>query len=389
MKNWQEKTLGELCEINPKLSANSFAPEHEVSFVPMAAVDEISGSIAREQVKPYSEVAKGYTPFKDGDVLFAKITPCMQNGKAAIARELRNGVGFGSTEFHVLRPKPAILAKWIFAFIRQPSFRARAEESFTGTGGQQRVPGEFLKRFPIPVPPLLEQARIVKLLDEADALRKLRAEASKCAAALIPALFDEMFGQMDAKHCQWPREKFENLITIEAAMVDPREEEYLDLPHIGADRIESKSGKLLESKSAREDGLISSKFLFDERDVLYSKIRPNLRKAAIPNGIGLCSADMYPIRPGPKILREFLWTFLLSDFFTDRAVELSARTNMPKLNRVQLNSIECAVPPLPLQQAFATRVAAICALETAQAASRARLEELFQSMLHKAFRGEL
>jgi type I restriction enzyme S subunit len=179
------------------------------------------------------------------------------------------------------------------------------------------------------------------------------------------------------------------LVSIESTLVDPRSKEYQDLQHIGADRIERDIGKLLPSKTAKEDGLISAKFLFDERDVLYSKIRPNLRKVALPTGRGLCSADMYPIRPGQKLKREFLWAYLLSDYFTDRAVDLSARANMPKLNRVQLDSIQAPVPPLPLQNEFAQQMTEIRELETSQATSRSRLDALFQSMLHRAFNGEL
>ena len=98
---------------------------------------------------------------------------------------------------------------------------------------------------------------------------------------------------------------------------------------------------------------------------------------------------MYPLRPGARLLREFLWAYLLTDHFTNRAVDLSARVNMPKLNRVQLESIEAPVPPLALQKEFAKRVTEIRELEAEQVASRRRLDELFQSMLHRAFNGEL
>jgi type I restriction enzyme S subunit len=109
-------------------------------------------------------------------------------------RSLTGRIGFGSTEFHVLRPDKTLLPDWVFAFIRRPSFRSAAEANFTGTAGQKRVPTDFLKSYPIPVPPLAEQERIVNLLDEADGLRKLRSEADGRTGALIPALFHEMFG---------------------------------------------------------------------------------------------------------------------------------------------------------------------------------------------------
>src|SRR5580700_9205501 len=100
----------------------------------------------------------------------------MENGKAAIARGLTNGLGFGSTEFHVLRPGDGVLPEWVYAFVRQPAFRLAAKDHFTGTAGQKRVPADFIRSFPIPVPPLREQSRMVKLLNEADQLRTLSAQ---------------------------------------------------------------------------------------------------------------------------------------------------------------------------------------------------------------------
>jgi len=163
----------------------------------MAAVDERRGAIAAPETRRYVEVAKGYTCFLPGDVLFARITPCMENGKAAIARELTNGIGFGSTEFHVLRPGPDVLPEWVFYFVRQPSFRATAKDNFTGTAGQQRVPQSFLEEKLIPVPPFPEQRRILSELDalqaELDALKCLQAETAAELDALLPAILDRAF----------------------------------------------------------------------------------------------------------------------------------------------------------------------------------------------------
>ncbi len=212
MKRWPTKPLSEVCAINPKLEASEIPVANAtVTFIPMAAVDEASGGIARPESRSYGQVAKGYTPFKENDVLFAKITPCMQNGKAAIARNLYHGLGFGSTEFHVLRPSASLLPRWVFAFIRQPSFRSAAEASFTGSAGQQRVPADFLKKALIPVPPLAEQERIVKLLDEVEELRKLRANADHRTADLIPALFHETFGDLGENPKNYPIQLLEQL----------------------------------------------------------------------------------------------------------------------------------------------------------------------------------
>jgi type I restriction enzyme S subunit len=165
-KKCEVKKLGEVCRINPsKAELRNVSDNLEVSFIPMSAVDNVSGSITTQEKKLLGKVKKGYTYFKEGDVLFAKITPCMENGKVAIAKDLSNGVGFGSTEFHVLRPSKAILSEWIYFYIRQPWFCKEAKKHFTGTAGQQRVPKEFLERAKIPLSPLSEQKKIVAYFD--------------------------------------------------------------------------------------------------------------------------------------------------------------------------------------------------------------------------------
>jgi len=141
----------------------------EISFVPMPAVDEHLGAITAPQIRPLSEVWKGFTHFADGDVIFAKITPCMENGKTAIARGLKNGLACGSTEFHVLRPTNGLIAEYIWRYLRQMSFRAEAEAAMTGAVGQRRVPKPFLEDRNLPIPPLPEQRRIVAKLDRLSA----------------------------------------------------------------------------------------------------------------------------------------------------------------------------------------------------------------------------
>lgn len=187
-------SLGEVCEINPRLNnRKGILPDTLVTFVPMAAVDEKAGVIAAGEVRRFVECAKGYTAFAEGDVLFAKITPCMENGKAAVARGLENGLGFGSTEFHVLRPTESILAEFVFAYIRQQPFRTLAKANFTGTAGQQRVPADFLKRVEIPLPSLDEQRQIVDMLADAAELRRLASTVISRADAFQSAIVTRLF----------------------------------------------------------------------------------------------------------------------------------------------------------------------------------------------------
>jgi type I restriction enzyme S subunit len=172
----------------------------------MDAVDEHAGAITRPRVRSFGEVKKGYTFVAEGDVLFAKITPCMQNGKHAIATGLIGGIGFASTEFHVLRPGPDVLAPWVHHFVRQPSVLQAAERSFTGSAGQQRAPEGFFSSLFLPYPSIPEQRRILGLLEtQMAAVERARAAAEaqlEAASALPAAYLRQVFCSIEAQ--QWP-----------------------------------------------------------------------------------------------------------------------------------------------------------------------------------------
>lgn len=166
-KGWGLTTLGQCCELNPK-RPRDINDETMVSFVPMPAVSE-DGKIDCLDIRPYKEVRKGFTYFAENDVLFAKITPCMENGKGAVARGLENGIGSGSTEFHVLRP---IAGKsnpyWLYIITMFDTFRVGARKVMTGTGGQLRVPIGYLNDYPISLPPIELQNSFEEFVHQSD-----------------------------------------------------------------------------------------------------------------------------------------------------------------------------------------------------------------------------
>ena len=163
---WEVRPLGKACEVNPSGRTVSPPDDSLVSFLPMAAVEELTGRIDLSDERTFGSVRKGYTRFKEGDVLFAKITPSMENGKVAIARGLKNGMGCGTTEFHVLRPGPDVLSEWLWYFTVSTKFRNDARHEMSGAVGQMRVPTGFLEDYPIPLPPLADQRRIVSRIEE-------------------------------------------------------------------------------------------------------------------------------------------------------------------------------------------------------------------------------
>ncbi|MDA1274473.1 MAG: hypothetical protein O2960_10550 [Verrucomicrobia bacterium] len=151
---WPVVPLSEVVEINPRSGDDKLADDTLASFIPMKCVEEESGRFEPLGDRKVAEVRKGYTPFRDGDVLFAKVTPCMENGKGAVMRGLTNGIGFGSTEFFALRPADRLAAKYLFHFVLQSSFRQQAARNMTGAVGLRRVPKSYLEQQPIPLPPL-------------------------------------------------------------------------------------------------------------------------------------------------------------------------------------------------------------------------------------------
>lgn len=155
--------LGKVAQINPSTKI-PVAKNDNITFVPMEAVSEIEGKIVSPKLVAYTEVSKGYTRFQENDVIWAKITPCMQNGKSAVARNLHGGFGVGSTEFHVIRPRDikSILPEFIWVLLRIKSLRELAKKYFVGSAGQQRVPAIFLEELIIPHPPLKVQKQIVE-----------------------------------------------------------------------------------------------------------------------------------------------------------------------------------------------------------------------------------
>ena len=181
-----------VAEINPRVDA-SLRDTTPVSFLPMSDVDEVWGRLRCQQQRLYSEVKRGFTPFRDGDVLFAKITPCMENGKAAIAEKLVNGYGSGSTEFHVLRPGPRATPEWLYSLLRLDSFRQLAKSNFTGSAGQQRVPTGFLKQLRVPVPPLQIQQQFARyyrqFIDSIDAATETRRKQEQLFGVLLHHAF--------------------------------------------------------------------------------------------------------------------------------------------------------------------------------------------------------
>jgi type I restriction enzyme S subunit len=394
---WTTKPLSEVCTFKPQKSEAraKLASKDEVSFVPMENLGIGSKELTLTGTRSLAEVAGSYTYFAEGDVLLAKITPCFENGKLGIARNLVNGVGFGSSEYIVIRPSPEVDADFLYHFLDRATFREEGAKQMTGAVGHKRVPKEYVEGALIPVPTIEEQRRIVTLLDEAFSdIVTAKANAEKNLQNARELFDNALQSLVDGTSNDWTQRTMAEVCDITSKLVDPREDQYLDLPHVGAGNIESKTSALVDVKTAREENLISGKFLFDESMVLYSKIRPYLMKVVRPDFNGLCSADIYPLAPKPDIItRDYLYYLLLAPTFTEYAIKGSARAGMPKVNREHLFAYQFVLPKVQDQKRIAENLDQIANetihLEAIYRQKLTALEDLKKSLLHQAFSGFL
>ena len=194
-KGWGLKRLGDCCTINPKKGEDKrLHQDLIVSFIPMPAVSE-KGEIDASETKSYNEVKTGFTYFAEQDVLFAKITPCMENGKGAVAKGLCNGIGFGSTEFHVLRPVEGVSNPyWIYTVTAFEQFRVDAANNMTGSAGQRRVPASFLDAYKVALPPIELQNQFADFVEQTDKSKLEIQKSLEKLEFLKKALMQKYFG---------------------------------------------------------------------------------------------------------------------------------------------------------------------------------------------------
>lgn len=213
-----------------------------------------------------------------------------------------------------------------------------------------------LSALELPNLPLLEQRDISQTLDKVDSVINSRQQQLTKLDELVKSRFMEMFGEQNNQHSQWPVVRFTDFAKIDGNRTTDYEK-YANYPHIGIESIEKGTGCIKNYATVAEDNVSSSKYIFSPKHIIYSKIRPNLNKVALPTFYGLCSADAYPILPNPKNCdRIFLACVMRSNVFLNYILKFSSRTNLPKVNKKQVEGFQIPLPPLPLQQQFAAFV---------------------------------
>ena len=281
----------------------------------------------------------------------------------------------GADGVKVLKANQEINYKYLYYFFLQAKFPS--------TGYARHF--KWLKELQIPLPPLEEQKHIAAVLDKCTALIAKHKLMLEKYDTLIKSRFIEMFGDLANNTKKWIIKNFTECAIIDTKMVKDFEK-YADYPHIGIDSIEKETGVLSGYRTVKEDNVISGKYLFTPEHIIYSKIRPNLNKVAMPNFNGLCSADAYPILVKNNITtREYLTYVMRSDFYVSYILAFSRRANMPKVNKEQVESFNLPLPPYELQKQFSSFVQQIDKSKFAVQKSLEKAETLYKSLMQEYF----
>ncbi|MED0825335.1 restriction endonuclease subunit S [Bacillus pacificus] len=436
-KNWVWVRMGEVVKINPPKPKLDLPNEQFCSFLPMGMVNPETGRIDSLEEREFEKVKKGYTYFEENDVLFAKITPCMENGNTVIAKGLKNEFGFGSTEFYVLRTSEHIDERYAYYLLRTEKFRKQAKMEMTGAVGQQRVPKKFLEMYPLALPPLNEQKRIAKkverLLDKIKEAKQLIEEANETFELRRAAILDKVFrGKLGTNIAS---EK--SIISI--ARIDKfmsNEEQPYEVPEnwvwasIGdifefenGDRSSNypKNAELVEigipfisTKNLVNNQLDLSNLSFISQEKFDSLRRGKLRNHDLVMSLrgsigkigvftetedyktGFINAQLIILRIksifGINNSFFYLW-YMSSKFFQNQLINASTGSAQPQLSASELRKLLVPLPPINEQKRIVEKVNGLLKKSQKQQVliqeTMESLEIIKQSILSKAFRGEL
>ena len=411
-EGWTWVRLGKIFEVNPKNKADDATM---ASFITMA--DIAAGMVSEFQTteKMWGEIRKGHTQFADGDVAFAKISPCFENRKSMIVRGLKNGIGAGTTELIVLR-SPFFDPRFVFYLISTEDFIHRGVATYRGVVGQQRINMNFVKEYPVPLPPMDEQKRIVRRIESL--FSKLDVVAEKIDAAdaafvaqknaLLHAAFD---GTLTG---EWRNKNSEG---AEKTMVDkiPVNWEWKLLGKVArwgsggtparknpeyyhGNILWIKSGELkekyifdTEEKITQKAVEESSAKIFPEYTVMIAMYGATIGQVAIMGKEATTNQAVACAVCSEKLSHEYLYYFLISQ--KERFEQLGRGGAQPNISQMILKKYQIPLPPLPEQHEIVRRLDALLGrLARARAAvgeARAQIASLRTSILARAFRGEL
>ena len=360
MENWNKTSFTELISDRTKDGIKLPTNEYNQSGL-TAIIDQ-----GQEFIAGYSDETEG---------AFTDVPAIIFGDHTRVFKYVDFPFFLGADGVKVLKANQEINYKYLYYYFLQAKF--------PNTGYARHF--KWLKELQIPLPPLETQENIAAVLDKCTALIAKHKLMLEKYDTLIKSRFIEMFGDLANNTKKWIIKNFTECAIIDTKMVKDFEK-YADYPHIGIDSIEKETGVLSGYRTVKEDNVISGKYLFTPEHIIYSKIRPNLNKVAMPNFNGLCSADAYPILVKNNITtREYLTYVMRSDFYVSYILAFSRRANMPKVNKEQVESFNLPLPPYELQKQFSSFVQQIDKSKFAVQKSLEKTEILYKSLMQAYF----
>lgn len=410
---WAKACIGDLADLNPK---QAFDDETVAGFVPMSHAPTNFRDKLRFDERPWGEIKKAYTNFKDGDVIFAKVTPCFENGKAAFVEGLPNGVGAGSSEFFVLRPScDGVSAKYLLALVKSYDFLLGGAENMTGAVGLRRVPKQFVERYLVPVAPAAEQTRIAAKLDEllaqVDTLKAridgipalLKRFRQSVLAAAISGRLTEDWHQAHAAEAEWKKTAIKSVCS--AAFDGPFGSK------LKSDDYESEGVRVVRLENighlvffAEKETFISTvkfkqlaKNKLEPGDILFSSfVDEEIRVCQLPKTeeTFINKADCFCLRVDRTVAKPEFVLYALAAKQTYLQIKDAVHgATRPRINLGFLKGFEINLPSPTEQVEIIRRVEQLFAflsqLEVRAQIAKTHIDGLTQSILAKAFRGEL
>jgi len=394
---WEIKPISEACTVNPsKREIKDLPVDIEVSFVPMPYVSE-KGKIEQTDIKKLSDVKNGFTYFRDGDVIVAKITPCFENGKKAVAENLKNGIGFGSTEFHVLRAKDGVLPKWLYFAVSRNEFRQYSKMRMTGAVGQKRVPKTVFDEQLVPVPTEDEQQLIVDELETQftrldatiSSLQAVKKKLDVYRKSVLNSLIDN---KLNNQVC---------LVDISNKITDGEHLRpnftnsgvpFLSAKDVRSDGVSFESCKYISTTDAE---IFRKKCKPEEGDILMVSRGATVGRTCIVNSPKeFCLlGSVILIKKPASMYNKYLYYYLISPAIQEQLINISGSTAQQAIYIRDVKNLKVSTPDKVTQNKIVTeiesRFSVIDKLEETVDKALSRAELLGKSILKSAFEGKL
>ncbi|MBI5195937.1 MAG: restriction endonuclease subunit S [Nitrospirae bacterium] len=391
-KGWKWVKLGEVCEFVRGVTFDKSEVSKEIrnNYLPVLRAGNIKSSL--DTVNDLLWVTEKQISDKQ-KLQVGDIVVCMSSGSSDVVGKTAQlkypFIGSFGAFCGVIRAKNKEQIDYVAYWLGSSAYYKWRDGQARGVNIQNLKFSNF-ETIQIPLPPLPTQHKIVEILEEADNLRKLRRQADKKMKELIPSLFVQMFGDPATNLKGWEVKKLGEITKRVTAQILPTDSPDTEFFYIGLEHIESNTGALINANHQKGEGIKSNKNKFENGDILYGKLRPYLNKVWLADRNGICSTDIWVLRPIKKVTNGcFISTFLKFQRIVKMLNLKTEGANLPRVKAISFDKVSVPLPPLSLQQKFARLVEDIEAEKQRQAESRKKLDELFQSLMQRAFTGEL